>query len=317
MKTAKILFIVLVIASIAGISCKSKKPKADEIRHFQPVMIPTTLQEDQFRPYMEEHYWDNVPFDDAEFFLHADTTSMLRAFVQYAAQMVPWDNPAPTMSALMKRASVNKPALEFFAMLADKSLYYSESPVRSDELYIPVLEALIASPFLDQYEKMPYEYRLHMAQQNRIGSVANDFTYTTASGRTGTLHKIPSKYTLLYLNNPGCPMCGTITEGLTKSELVTRLMKERKLTILAIYPDEDLTAWREHLKDFPATWIVGYDAGTHMSNDELYDLRAIPSIYLLDKEKKVLAKDLYHVPHIEAILAQEEGITPENTPVEQ
>ena len=49
---------------------------------------------------------------------------------------------------------------------------------KRQEFYIPVLEAMIASPVLDETEKIRPQARLKLAQKNRIGTKALDFTYT-------------------------------------------------------------------------------------------------------------------------------------------
>lgn len=91
---------------------------------------------------------------------------------------------------------------------------------------------------------------------------------------------------------------------LSTSFVIGNQLKSGKLKIVAIYPDEDLEAWRKHLKEIPAEWINGYDADLTMRKEESYDLRAIPSLYLLDKDKKVLLKDCASVDMIEAYLVQ-------------
>ena len=63
------------------------------------------------------------------------------------------------------------------------------------------------------------------------------------------------------------------------------------LTILTVYPDEDLDEWLAYLPNMPATWVHGYDKGMRVSREKLYDIRAIPTIYLLDRDKMVILKD--------------------------
>ena len=55
--------------------------------------------------------------------------------------------------------------------------------------------------------------------------------------------------------------------------------------------DEDKEEWERHLPDFPKEWINGYDKKLVIKEKNLYDLKAIPTLYLLDKDKKVLLKD--------------------------
>lgn len=99
-------------------------------------------------------------------------------------------------------------------------------------------------------------------------------------------------------------MCEEIRDSMVDSELITSMLKDDKLTILAIYPDEDITAWRNNLKTTPKEWVNGYDAELDLRKYDLYDTRAIPSLYLLDNTKKVLLKDCVSVPMIEAYLTQ-------------
>lgn len=178
------------------------------------------------------------------------------------------------------------------------------SQTRNDELYILLLQEIIASPFYDSVEKIRPRYQLDMAMKNRVGRMATDFEYTLANGKRGTLYQVEAPFTLVYIHNPDCYACGEILELLSSSYVIINQLNAKKLKILAIYPDEDLTVWRKHLKEMPTEWISGHDADQTLREQELYDLRAIPSLYLLDKNKTVLLKDCASVDMIEAYLVQ-------------
>jgi hypothetical protein len=63
------------------------------------------------------------------------------------------------------------------------------------------------------------------------------------------------------------------------------------LTILTLYPDNNLTEWYKYLPEMPVKWIHAYDKGMEVTQRKLYDIKAIPTLYLLDKDKKVILKD--------------------------
>lgn len=280
---------------------KSNRPKS---YNFVYVPMPTHLtSEEEQLLYMRSHYWDKFDFADSLFTTKADTVQMLRAYAAFLSNFVDPLDAAP-IRALMQKASVSKPAFEYFVMLSEKLLHDPNSPLRSDELYIAVLEAQIASPHLDKYEKIAPEYDLRIASQNRIGHPANDFTYTLRSGLSRQMYRLDSDFVILYINNPGCPMCRDITAALKASPIINQLLGQGRLKILAIYPDEQLDEWHKHLGDFPKSWINGYDKGCHIDRAGLYDLRAIPALYLLDRNKKVLIKDSTSVADIEVVLQQ-------------
>ena len=64
-----------------------------------------------------------------------------------------------------------------------------------------------------------------------------------------------------------------------------------KVKVLSMYIDEDLKGWSENRNKFPQEWIYAYDHNMILRDNNIYGLRAIPSMYLLDKEKRVILKD--------------------------
>ena len=68
-------------------------------------------------------------------------------------------------------------------------------------------------------------------------------------------------------------------------------MAAREIAVVNVYIDEDLKAWREYEHNYPRSWYSGYDAAGIIREDLLYNVRAIPSLYLLDAEKRVVFKD--------------------------
>ena len=99
-------------------------------------------------------------------------------------------------------------------------------------------------------------------------------------------------------------MCAQINAELSASEVVSGMLKRGQLKILAVYPDEDLVAWRGAYGKIPSTWINSYDDGCVMMSDATYNLIAIPALYLLDGDKIVLVKDSVSVAEIEYYLSQ-------------
>ena len=283
---------------------QSASNSAKEPAAFIPALPPALLSAEQKLEFMREHYWDKFDFSDTTFLSRIDSTKMLTAFAVYAGGYMQDSLAYRYMPRLMQRASTSKRMYTYFLMLAENVLHDPNSPLRSDEKYIPVLESAVQSQWLDEYERMPYEYDLEMARQNRVGRVANDFTYTLASGRTGRMHNIKANYTLIFISNPGCPMCGDVKEQIISSPMLQELAERKELKVLVIYPDADLEAWREHLEDYPASWINAYDADLRIDKERLYDLKAIPALYLLDKQKRVMAKDCTDVAYIEKLLSE-------------
>ena len=54
---------------------------------------------------------------------------------------------------------------------------------------------------------------------------------------------------------------------------------------------DEVQKWREYLHNYPPEWINGYDYTFSLRDSGSYDIRAIPSLYLLDAGKRVIMKD--------------------------
>lgn len=310
---------ILALVALAMMSCRGRAggtventpqeiaavEPAKMARVFIPSPPPALLPEEQKQRYYIDHYWDKFDFADTTFIAEVDFQHMLTAYAVYVGGHLPDSLARPAMSRLMQKASASKPMFDYFLRLADVVLHDPNSQMRSDEKYIPVLEAAIASSYLDEYEKLPYVHDLEMALKNRVGEPAEDFRYTVASGVEGDLYDIKAEYTLIFISNPGCPMCRDIREQISASPKLNEMIERKSLKILVIYPDEDLEAWHAHAKDYPESWINAYDKKQVITKKRLYDLRAIPSLYLLDSEKKVVAKDCTNVEYIEHMVMQE------------
>ena len=161
---------------------------------------------------------------------------------------------------------------------------------------------MATTPLYDEWEKIRPQSQLTLALKNRLGTRATDFGYVTKTGSRGTLYSIRAPYTLLFINNPGCPACKDVREQISASPMLTELINEGVIKVLALYPDEDLKEWYYYQPNMPDNWINSYDKSMKMKNDELYDLRAIPTLYLLDQDKVVLLKDCMSIPTIEQVI---------------
>jgi hypothetical protein len=63
--------------------------------------------------------------------------------------------------------------------------------------------------------------------------------------------------------------------------------------LLSLFVDEEIDIWKRHQHEIPSNWIDARDGTSGFKiQKQLYTIRAIPSLYLLDKEKCVLLKDV-------------------------
>jgi hypothetical protein len=264
----------------------------DTIKSITLPAIPTMMTAPEQRAdFLVKHYWDNVNFADTNYIHHPEVTEQAWADYCDILNHVPLETAQEAMRKTIERTNVDKKVFTYITDLADKYLYDPNSPMRNEEFYIPVLDVMLDSPLLEEIEKVRPKARRELAQKNRIGTKALNFNYTLASSAQGSLYQQQAEYILLFINNPGCHACTETIDALKNAPIINQLLEQKRLTVLSIYPDEELDEWRKHLNEFPKEWINGYDKKFAIKEQQLYDLKAIPTLYLLNKEKTVLLKD--------------------------
>jgi hypothetical protein len=267
-----------------------------KVRTFTAPSIPVSITAVSDRAdYLATHYWDHFDFADTAYIHLPEVTE--QAFVDYLSILPYTSGPAvrgPSIRQLLAKAEQEESGrmYVFFLELLDKYLHEPNSPSRDDELYIPVAQYLIADRRSDEAAKIRMKSTLEGLLKNRPGTVAADFAYVLPDGRQGRLHGIKADGTLLMFYNPDCHACGEIIASIRQSSVIRKLHMEGTLAILLFYPDEDIEIWKAHWADIPKDWINGYDRDTKVKDSEIYDLRAIPSLYLLGRDKTVLLKDV-------------------------
>ena len=287
--------LILILAVLIG--CGPKRTKTAEPQE----SITTEITPEERLQYRVDHFWDDFDFEDDKQLTMLSREQMVYALSEYVT-LIPEERADSLMRALIRRASTSHNMLDYFYTLCEIVLHNPNSALRNDEYYIPVLEELVSSPLLDEYERIAPAYDLEIARKNRIGRQATDFVYTLEDGSEHRLYDIKANYTILMFSNPECPLCGEIMRQIASSQLLTALIEHGVLKVLTLYPDEDIAHWRKYIGNIPSEWIRAYDKGGVLTKERLYNLSAIPALYLLDRDKRVLIKDGTSVADIENLL---------------
>ncbi len=295
--------IIILSAIIALSACKDKKQNPQEAEEsFPSIAVPVGLasQEEAYN-YLAIHFWDNFDLTDTAKINKEYTERALADYLRLLSQM-PQDVRQQSIGKLLDRAHKTEGVYDKLTELLEKYLYNIESPLLNEETYNAVLIWQIENPNIaEDYKLRPRElYRV--AQKNRVGSRAADFLYVTDEGMRTRLYKTEADFTILFFYNLGCEMCRTLREQMLEviasSPVIAERLENGSIKIVAIYPDAEREGWETYKGDIPADWINGYDPTATIKNNEIYELRAIPSVYVLDGDKIVMVKDSFNAEQI-------------------
>ena len=232
----------------------------------------------------------------SEYGAHSQATQQVQ-FELYIRELLaaPLEQALRMQDSVLNAAERDSTEWQRVMKLEETYLIDPNSPYRNEELYRPVVEHQLSSPWATEKQQLRAAWIQPLLLLNRPGEPAADFEYLTPTGRRNSLYATidarKPKRTLLFFSNPGCPNCKEITETLSGSPRIQQMIDEGDLLVINIYPDEDVQAWLDYLPNYPKEWICGYDPDQVLRSDTRYWLRAIPSLYLLDEQKRVVLKD--------------------------
>lgn len=302
---------ICILLSALVASCSAGKKSQTDAAHEKPATNESIIVPDTFvlpnvpdylthpearAEYLVMHYWDRFDVKDSKLIGKPAITE--QAFVDYIniLSYVSKEKVNESLQYTLKKVEPNPEMYTHFASLFEKYFYEANSPFRNEEFYLPILQSLVKSDILSEENRSTYQFQLDMAMKNRVGDKAIDFDYTLPSGKTENLHSIKSEYLVLMFSNPGCHTCEAVTRELNelaslKKAFSMNTSTRTMITVITVFPDADLSGWRSHLNELPKNWIHSYDNGMQITKKRLYDIKAIPTLYLLDKNKNVLLKD--------------------------
>ncbi|WP_293913676.1 MULTISPECIES: DUF5106 domain-containing protein [unclassified Sphingobacterium] len=284
----KLLFSLLYAGFI--ISCQSPNQAIHEQEEKDNDSLSTSIHGQEHKYYLAEHYWDDIPLSDSLSDIGLEGFKESLEDYLLLLQTFPPEIAKETMRGFLNRKIASSTLLMQVQDIIENYLYNPLSPLRNDKLYATFLEYKLAYPGIEDMYLVRTRYQLHIISRNNINQAAEDFTYITPKSGETSLFNIKSNYTLLYFYNPSCPFCEETTKKMIQSRILNEFKTVRQgLAILAICTEPSKKNWSSYIRSFPSDWINGYN--DKISTQQRYDLRALPSLYLLDKDKKVLLKD--------------------------
>lgn len=301
------LFIITFCLFFSFSSCSHRS--SDETK-FKPIIensesfalelptpvIPDSIKEiEAKRIYAGLHFWDDLDFKDTLRSLNDDF--MEQNFSNFTVYLNAQPNQTAKMDAfrvLLNKAKIEPKALEKIKYIIKLYLAEPNSPMRSEDLWIAYLNVVTRdTAFSKGAELNRYEYELEMAMKNRPGVSAANFKYKSINGEINSLQSTLTgeKGLILIFYDPDCNSCQETLKILQENEELKNLVKKGIYTILAIDISDEPENWEISAGKLPEDWIVGFDI-TGIEENEIYYFPAMPSLYLLDYNYKVIRKDL-------------------------
>lgn len=257
---------------------------------------PASIDDQQKRlEFVARHFWDAMDWQDS--LLLKSDRFMGESIANYGAVLASMDESkrGAVVVGMINSLSSNPKALATVSDYAYRYFYYPGSPQYDAELYLLFLNPLLARTELDKAERLRLEHRKGEIMKNRVGRKGADFSLVDTEGKSRKFNSLfpDAELRILLLYDPECNVCEEAVRIMSAEGDFSRAVKDGRVGIVAVNAYGQPEGGAALRKDgMPQEWIVGYSPEGEVENEEIYVIRSTPAIYVLDREGRILEKDL-------------------------
>ena len=257
--------------------------------------------------YYRAHYFDEFNFSDERLIRTPILFSRINNYLERLTYKHP-DSINKAVDFIVEKAEKGGNKEMYKALVGNLLNKYANSKIMGmDAVYVHMVEKYYMSGkafWADKEQVKNMEERALAISPTIIGRKAPNLTMKDPAGAYKVLHNVGKRYTILYFWDYDCGHCKKITPK------VAKLYKEfagKDIGLYAVSINGDAEVWKEKIKEYDLTGINVQDHARQTGFEQQYDIRSTPRIFLLDEEKKILAKYI-SVEQLDEILRDQLGM---------
>jgi thiol-disulfide isomerase/thioredoxin len=253
--------------------------------------------------YYKKHYWDGVNFWDGRL---AYTTLFEEKLDKYFAQLVfpHQDSIIKELDWMLGTASINEEMTRFL-LIKFVNRYLNQKYMWEDAIFVHLFEKYFSEKnysWLNDNGRKMITDRAYSLMANIMGNPASDIELPDTAGKSTSLYALKADYTIVVFWDPTCGHCKEVLPKL--DSFYQAKWKAAGLKIFTVAKETDGTKkdWlnflnEQHLQEWTNVYYskkddkARTDAGIP-GYSQLFDVQTFPTLYLLDKEKRIVAKKL-------------------------
>jgi thiol-disulfide isomerase/thioredoxin len=266
---------------------------------------PDTTDKDFAYRYYKSNYWKNMDWSEAGMVNTPILEGKLSSYMDRLVVQHP-DSLAKEACMLIDMSKANDTVFQTTTVtLLNK---YAKSKIMGfDAVYVSIVEHTYSKGLAfwaeeDQVQKIMD--RARALSPTLVGGKTPPVVMKDVNDQTVDIYQIPGDYMILYFWDYDCGHCKKVTPALAK---LYPKYKGKNIPLVTVSINGAVNVWKEKLKEYGMDKTGGIHLQDHARAtgfDKLYDLRTTPRLFLLDKDKKIMAKQI-SVEQLEEILDRE------------
>ena len=252
--------------------------------------------------FFKGHYWDGISFTDERLLRTPIFEPRLDKY--YKTLVVPDpDSIKREVDIMLTKSAPNKEMYKYLLTYFVQQ-YINPQYMGQDAVFVHLFEKYINNNpevdwFTDKYKKYITD-RAYSLMANLIGAPAQNLELVDTANKPRALYDITAPYIVICFWDATCSHCKEVVPRL--DSMFQHKWKQQGIVLYGVMVDGGKEAWTNYIRDNNLKdWIhvyettaqrdAGYAAGK-ANYRQLYDVYQTPILYLLDKDKRIIAKKL-------------------------
>lgn len=240
--------------------------------------------------YFKNHFFDNTLFTEPGLIRSPVLAGKLEQFFTQVVIQMP-DSLNKEADRVLKMSGANSEVYQYVAVwLFNK--YATSEIMGQDAVLVHLADKIYLSGNAYWAPKdfvTDLSARITKIRPTLIGKKGADLVMDSFAGHFVSLYDIQAEFTIIYFWEPDCGHCKEATPMLKNY-----YDKNRKsgIEVFAVCTQNKREQWEKYITDNNLTWINGWDPNRVSRFDVFYNVESTPLVYILDRDKKIIAKKL-------------------------
>ncbi len=264
-----------------------------------PLMPDGTPDREWMYQTYKNNFFNNIDFSDDRILQTPVYHARLRTFFNNVLMQHP-DSVIREADRIVDKARANREMFKYTVWFITNNS--ESSPMMGmDAVFVHMVENYYMTSevdWLDEDRKQRIISRAMEMKPLLLGEVAPNITVYDPDGKPVVLHDIEAEYLVLYFWDSECGFCRQATPHIKRA--YDRL-KDEGVVVFSVNTETDRDKWLGVIADYRHDWIHVNDVKNQSGFRDKYAIYAIPQIFILDSDKRILAKDI-GAEHVEQFI---------------
>ncbi len=264
-----------------------------EIPSFKDQGFNDTLVATKRLQYYRNHYWDNVDLSDERLLRTPVIEHRLKELFEHVTTQEP-DSLIKAAKLTMDKVEAGKNDEVFrYFVITITNLYAGDKRMCFDKIYVFMAGEFYISGkawWADSTQMSKIKDRYYKMKYNTCQSRAANLLMSDTNGNLRQLYDVDAPYTIVYFWAYDCGHCKKVTP---KMKEFYEDYKDLGVKIFSVSTKKETEKWKKAIVDKSIEEFINVEDPEHLSNFRIfYDIYSTPVIYVLDKDKNIIAKRL-------------------------